>query len=306
MTLLDLGALATKKAPDSAFADVTATNFEAAVLTASLTKPVIVQFWAPWCGPCKQLKPLLEGALAAANGAVDMVRVNIDDAPDLAQALRVQSVPMVYAFFQGQPVDGFVGLKPESELKNFIAKLVKLAGTAAPASEGGVDEEALAKLMQQGHDHLAADNITDALASYSTAFDIAPDRIASLAGIGWCFVAQKDSEAFDALLEDLTPEQLADPALTGLVYLRDLRQRVAATTAVTGSEAAKQFATAEKQLASFDLEDGIETLAVMLKKHRDWQDGQAQKSLLSFIDALGPTHPLTRVARRKMSSVLFA
>lgn len=303
MSLLNLGA-ATKPAASN-FADVTAANFETVVLTGSMAKPVIVQFWAPWCGPCKQLKPLLEGALASANGAVDMVRVNIDDAPDLAQALRVQSVPMVYAFFQGQPVDGFVGLKPESELKNFIAKLVKLAGNAQPAAEGSVDEATLAKLMQQAHDHLAADNITDAIAAYSTAFDMAPDRLGALAGIGWCFVAQKDVESFDALLEDLAPEQLADPALAGLVHLRDLRQRVANNT-TTGSGAAAEFAKAEAQMAALDLDGAIDTLTGMLKKHRDWQDGQAQKALLSLIDALGAIHPLTRVARRKMSSVLFA
>ena len=303
MTMLNLGAAA--KPASNIFADVTAANFESAVLAGSMAKPVIVQFWAPWCGPCKQLKPLLESALATANGAVDMVRVNIDEAPDLAQALRVQSVPMVYAFFQGQPVDGFVGLKPESELKNFISKLIKLAGAGQGTAEGIVDEAALAKLMQQAHDHLAADNITEALTAYSTAFDIAPDRLAALAGIGWCFVAQKDADSFDALLEDLTPEQLADAGLAGLIYLRDLRRRVANTkNSATG--AAALFARAEEHLAAFDLEGGIDQLVAMLKKHRDWQDGQAQKSLLALVDALGPTHPLTRSARRKMSSVLFA
>lgn len=309
--MLDLGLTAANAPAASAFADVTAINFEREVLAGSNERPVVVQFWAPWCGPCKQLKPLLEKAVTETKGAVQMVRVNIDEAPDLAQALRVQSVPMIYAFYKGQPVDGFVGARPDSEVKAFVAKLAALNGGAA--AESGVDLEALKKEMAAADAFFAEGNIDAALAAYSTAYDMDATHVQALAGIAWCFVATKEYEAFDALCDELTPEQLAAPAVAGLQFLRVLRQEfpqgpeaLAAQVAANEKDQALRYDLARAQMAAFDLEGAVATIIASIRLSRDWDEGRQKQLLLALLDALGPNHPLTKPARRQLSALLFS
>lgn len=313
--MLDLGLTPAAATSSSAsFPDVTAQTFERDVLHASMTKPIIVQFWAPWCGPCKQLKPLMEQAVTAANDSVAMVRVNIDTSPDLAQALRVQSVPMVYAFFKGQPIDGFVGARPESEIKAFIAKVVQLnAGAAVPADDA-VDPEMIKKTIADADMFFAEGKLTEAMAAYSTAYDLNPASARALAGIASCFVAEKDSEAFDAVLSELTPEQQADKDLAGVLRLRQLCSAAtgldAAALHVAVAESAKdhalRFDLARAQLAALDLEGALENLLTIIRAARDWNDGAARVLLIDILDALGNTHPLVKPARRQLSAVLFS
>lgn len=311
--MLDLGLTASAAAnSSSAFADVTAQTFERDVLQASMNKPVIVQFWAPWCGPCKQLKPLMEKAVTAANDSVAMVRVNIDTSPDLAQMLRVQSVPMVYAFYQGQPVDGFVGMRADSEVKNFVTKLVTLAGGAA--NESGVDPELVKKTISEADAFFAEGKTVEAMASYSTAYDLDPQSGRALSGIAWCFVAQHDGEAFDAIVGELTAEQQADKDLAGLLRLRDWRAQdmgldVAAlqnTVAKNTKDYAARYDLARAHVATLDIEAALDDLLAIIRASRDWNDGAARTLLIDILDALGNSHPLVKPARRQLSSVLFS
>ena len=313
--MLDLGLTSTAaSATSSTFADVTAQTFERDVLQASMTKPVIVQFWAPWCGPCKQLKPVMEKTVTAANDSVAMVRVNIDTSPDLAQALRVQSVPMVYAFYQGQPVDGFVGVRPESDIKTFVDKLVAMGGGAANQLAGGIDPEIVKKTIADAAGFFADGKLVEAMAAYSTAYDLDPTANRALAGIAWCFVAEKDAEAFDAVLGELTPEQQADKDLAGALRLRSLRATAtgldagALTVAVEKNpkDHAARFDLARAQLAALDIEAALASLLAIIKASRDWNDGAAKTLLLDILDALGNAHPLVKPARRQLSAVLFS
>ncbi len=309
--MLDLG-LTPAKPTATSFLDITPQNFESAVLLASQSKPVIVQFWAPWCGPCRQLKPALEKVVGDAKGAVGMVRVNIDDNPELAQALRVQSVPMVYAFYQGQPVDGFVGVRPESELKAFVAKLAALTG--AVANDSAVDAVAVKKTLDQAAQFFADGQLTEAMAAYSTAYDMDPDNAAALAGIAWCFVAEKNLEAFAAVTEELSEELQKAKELAGLLQVKawcsdgvdlDVAALTAQVTAAPQEHAAR-FDLAQAQLATLEIETAIDNLLTIIRKQRDWENGRAREKLVAVLDALGPLHPMTKPARRQLSAVLFS
>ncbi len=315
--MLDLGLIGKKEQPatGSAFRETDTAGFENDVLKVSLTKPVIVDFWAPWCGPCRQLMPLLEKTVAAAGGAVDLVKVNIDENQELAAALRIQSVPTVYAFFQGQPVDGFMGARPESELRVFVDKLVKLAGAAAPAAPEAGNAESVAKLMAEADRFFRAGQYTDAIAAYSTALDLAPENMEAMAGIGWGLVAEKDMESAAALLAELTPEQKSFSRLQGLQFFLERAAEAAALPEETvladriaanpkDLQARHDFAL--RRLAVADLEGAIAALVELTRRDREWQEQKARKLLLALLDAMGPAHPLTGPSRRKLSSVLFS
>lgn len=291
-------------APDAATApsytmDVTEQNFEQDVLTASMQKPVIVDFWAPWCAPCKQMMPLLEKAVLATKGAVLMVKVNIDQSPGLAQALRIQSVPTVYAFFQGKPVDGFAGALPESEIKAFVGKLIPLAGLPP---RGGVDLELLKKEMAQADDFFRTGNASAAMEHYAQALEIDPDGVDALGGIGWCLLMQGDRDAAADMLSQLTPEQKSSLRLKGLQFVLSLQ--APEKPATDGPQLL--YDQALGNLAAGKMEEGIDGLILLIRKHRDWEDKKANNLLLDVLEALGPVHPLTAPSRRKLSTVLFS
>jgi putative thioredoxin len=312
--MLDLTALQTNAAPAPAASHIYDTHtegFETDVLAVSMQTPVIVDFWAPWCGPCKQLMPLLEKVVTAAAGAVKMVKVDIDKNPELAQIFRVQSVPTVYAFWQGQPVDGFMGGKPESEIKAFVDKLVKLAGAKPPEKKDKPDTE---PMMATADKHLAEGEYMEALAVYSTVLDVEPDNMSAMAGIGWCFVAEKSLEGLAELLSQLTPEQKNDPAVKGLGFLMSQAEdmdvaapeTLQATLDKNPADLAARYDLARAHLAGLNVEAAIAELVELTRRNREWEEQKARKLLLDIFDALGPKHPQTAQGRRQLSAVLFS
>jgi putative thioredoxin len=312
--MLEIGA-AQQKTPASAYIrDADPGNFEEAVIAASLKNPVIVDFWAPWCGPCKQMMPSIEKVVNEQAGAVTLVKINVEKYPELAEVFRVQSVPTVYAFAQGQPVDGFTGAKPEKELRGFIEKLL-LAHGGPPLPPGAPDPKVVAQIMATAQKHFRDGQYTDAMAQYSTALDMDEKNLDALAGIGWCFVAEKDLESFQAFVGEMTDEQKKHARIKGLDMLLQKRGEAESLPAVDAlqakleknpKDAQSRYDLAIHHLASLDIESAIDDIVELTRRDREWQEQKARKLLLEIFDALGNDHPLTGQGRRRLSTVLFS
>jgi putative thioredoxin len=241
------------------------------------------------------------------------VKVNVDKSPELAEAFRVQSVPTVYAFFQGQPIDGFMGAKNEPDLKAFIEKLKKVAGAAQQMPENP-NAANMAKMLEDAEAFFKQDNFNDAIALYSTVYDAAPGNMDALAGIGWSLVGMRELEGLGEMLQPLTAEQKKHPGIKGLAALAAIVTDAAGLDA--GSLMAKldknpkdhaaRYDLARAQAGAGDIAAAIDSLIELTRYDREWQEQKARKLLLELFDAMGPKHPLTASGRRKLSSVLFS
>ena len=286
--------------------DVTTATFMTEVVDGSFETPVIVDFWAPWCGPCRQLGPLLEKTVRAANGAVRMVKLNIDENPEIAQQMRIQSIPAVYAFKDGRPVDGFVGALPESQIKQFVQRISGGKGGPSPVEEAlTMAKEAL----QQG-DHGTAGAI------FSQVLQREAANVEAQAGLARALIAGGDLRKARQLLDRVTKENaghaeiaaaraaldLAEQAKTAMASAGKLQARLAANP--DDHEARMEFATA--LFGSGAREAAIDELLTLYKRDREWNEQAARKQLVKFFEVMGGTDPLTLSARRRLSALMFS
>jgi putative thioredoxin len=284
-------------------------NFARDVIQASMQQPVIVDFWAPWCGPCKQLGPLLEKAVGDAKGAVRMVKINIDENQALAQQLRIQSIPTVYAFFQGRPVDGFQGALPESEVKAFVKRLSQSAGGDDAAA-------AVEEAMTQAEEALAQGDAGTASAIFQQVLQHEPENMKALAGLLRAQIAGGEVDAAREQFDALTPETQAKTELTGVKAQLELLAEGAKAAGQMTELKAKVAADPKDWQAHFDLaqafyaggqrEEAADALLDLVRRNRAWNEEAARKQLVKYFEAWGPTDPLTLDARRRLSSILFS
>ncbi|NDV02583.1 thioredoxin family protein [Pseudoroseicyclus tamaricis] len=298
-----------KPATDSVVVEGTDENFIAEVIEASQQQPVIVDFWATWCGPCRQLGPAIEAAVAKTKGKVKLVKIDVDKHPGYAGQLRVQSIPTVYAFFQGQPVDGFQGALPPSQVDEFVSKLAAMAGDGAE-DDGGL-EEALAaaeQMLEQGA-------VTDAAETFSAILGEAPENAAAYGGLIRCHVALGQIDQAEAVLNGApaaihaAPEIEAARAQIALARqaenagpVADLRAKVEADP--TDHQARLDLATALH--ASGQTQEAVDQLLELFRRDREWNDGAAKTQLLTIFEALSPKDPVVLTGRRRLSSMIFA
>ncbi|WP_445680536.1 thioredoxin [Radicibacter daui] len=284
-------------------------SFAADVLDVSRSVPVIVEFWATWCGPCKQLMPTLEKLVTQAGGAVRMVKVDIDKNQQLAAQLRIQSVPTVYAFYQGQPVDAFQGALPESQVKQWIDHLIKSTSGAGPAA---AIEEALAAAKQA----LDEGDIQTAGGIYQQIVQADPENAPAYAGMIRCLMAAGQTEQAAGLLADLPPEIAGHAEVKAAATALALAEQAGAARGATGGLEARLAADANDHQARFDLamalyaegrnEEAAEALIEIVRRDRTWNEDAARAQLVKFFEAWGAADKLTLRMRRRLSSVMFS
>src|SRR6266481_5559952 len=286
--------------------DVSTANFMAEVVDASFEQPVIVDFWAPWCGPCKQLGPMLEKVVRGANGAVRMVKLNIDENPEIAQQMRIQSIPAVYAFKDGRPVDGFVGAVPESQVKQFVQRLSGGKGGPSPVEEA----LAMAKEAMQTGDHASAG------ALYSQILQREPANVDALAGLTRATIARGELAKAKQILDRVPKESANHAEIAAARSALELAEQAQKAMASAGKLRARLKANPDDHEARFELATGlfgsgereaaIDELLTLFKRDREWNEQAARKQLVKFFEVMGPTDPLTLSGRRRLSSVMFS
>ncbi|MCB1682272.1 MAG: co-chaperone YbbN [Alphaproteobacteria bacterium] len=288
--------------------EVSTPEFEDKVMRASLQTPVIVDFWAPWCGPCKQLIPVLEKVVREAGGEVLLAKVNIDENQQLAAMLRIQSVPTVYAFYQGQPVDAFQGNIPESQVREFIGALVKLARSNRP------DAIDIPQTLEIAAKALALGEITEAQSAYIDILQQDPENGPAYVGMVRCFLAAGDIEQAEGMIDNapeaITKDRNFAEAKSALEIARkapsggvaELEAKIAANPKDHQARidlALALFAAGKREAATDSL---LESIAI----DRKWNEEAARKELLKLFEAMGHADPVTVEARKKLSSILFS
>ncbi len=305
--MLELGQGQNPAATADLIKDVTEADFMVEVVEASQTVPVIVDFWAPWCGPCKTLGPALEAAVTKAKGAVRMAKINVDENQMIAGQLKVQSIPTVYVFWQGQPIDAFQGALPPSEIDAFVAKAIETAGGDA---SGGLDDaiEAAEQMLEEG----AA---VDAAQTFAAILEEDPASAAAFAGMVRAHIAMDDLDQAEAILNGAPAEISAAPELEAAHAQLELA-RQAQNAGPVGELKAAVDADPDNHQARFDLaqalqaagqsQEAVDELLELFRRDGEWNDGAAKQQLFTVFEALKPNDPIVLNGRRKLSSMIFA
>lgn len=300
MTMMD------GQATDDVVKDSSDQSFMQDVIEPSREVPVLVDFWAPWCGPCRQLGPMIEHAVRQSEGAVKLVKINIDENPGIAQQLRVQSIPAVFAFKNGQPVDGFMGALPESQIKDFIKRI----------SGNGPSDAEIQAIIEQGLATLEAGDLAAASQAFGAILQADPEHAGALAGLARVWIKNGDAEKARQILEQVPADKQSDPAVEGARAALDLASgapvddsETAALKAKVGAEPGNfeaRYELAEALLAEGDQAGAVDQLIAITALDREWNDQAARTLLLKVFEAAGPMSDVTRDGRRRLSSILFA
>jgi len=284
--------------------DTTTANFAKDVIEESRNQPVLVDFWAPWCGPCKQLTPVLEKVVTEAQGRVKLVKMNIDDHPSIAGQLGIQSIPAVIAFVNGRPADGFMGAVPESQVRQFIDRL------GGPA--GGADDQAaeIAAVLEEASGLLAGGDVNGAAELFGAVLQADPENAKALAGMAECMIAAGQSQRAREALADL-PETLANDAGIQAVVKKldqiDEARKLGDPVAIEHELASNPDNHEQRiKLVEGKREEAAEHLLTVMRKDRSFDDDGARRQLLEFFEVWGPKDPATIAARRRLSSILFS
>lgn len=285
--------------------DVSEADFMAEVVEASQTVPVIVDFWAPWCGPCKTLGPMLEDAVNRAGGKVRMAKVNVDENQMIAGQLRVQSIPTVYAFWQGQPVDGFQGALPGSEIDKFVEKTAALGGE----EDGGLEEAVAA-----AEEMLTEGAASDAAQTFAAIIEEDAMNAAAYGGLARAHIALDEPDQAEAVLNGAPAEISSKPEIEAAFAQLELARAAAnagpldeltAKVAADENDHEARFDLAQAMHAAGDVEGAVNQLLDLFHRDREWNDGAAKAQLLTIFEALQPQDPIALAGRRKLASMIL-
>jgi putative thioredoxin len=307
VTIIEQGGGAAPQAAPDLIKDTTTQTFVKDVIEESKRQPVLIDFWAPWCGPCKQLTPVLEKAVRAAKGRVKLVKMNIDEHPAIPGQMGIQSIPAVIAFVNGQPADGFMGAVPESQVTAFIDKLT--------AGMPGAGEPNVAEILKEAETLLAEGDAANAASVYAEALSLDATNIAALAGLAKCYATTGAIDQAKQTLELVPTAKREDPAVKAVQAMIDLAEQAKALGPVTELEQ-KVAANPLDHQARFDLATALNAsgnraeatkhLLEIVKRDRKWNEDGARKQLVQFFEAWGPTDEATVDGRKKLSTILFS
>ncbi|MCB2052254.1 MAG: thioredoxin [Novosphingobium sp.] len=288
---------------ENAVEDVTTADFKAKVMDASAEQPVLVDFWAPWCGPCKQLAPVLEKIVQSAEGKVKLVKMNIDENPQIPGQLGIKSIPAVIAFQRGQPVDGFMGNVPESQIKGFIERLVGPIGSA------------FKEMLEVAENALESGDFDQALAGFQSAIQADDSKTEAYGGLARTLIRMGDIDGAREFIDALDDPIQKSPAISAALSEIKLSEQAGAVGDLADLQSKLEENPGDHQ-TRFDLavglnasgryEEAADNLLAIIRAERGWNDEAARKQLLEFFDVWGPMAEHTREARRKLSAILFS